>query len=309
MNAHYRMVNVAAVASNVTTPSFGSLLRAELFKIPRNRGTIVTVILTTAFVLVELLTNFLYLSSPGADSVNIVEFIAQQSLASVRGLTGIFAMVLTVIVVGLEYQQGTIRVLLARGAGRVRLLTAKLVAAFLASLASLAVSLAVTGIFVSLQFAITNHADQFSTLPDYFWSDMGIYVVTLVVNLFASILLAAALTVLGRSLAVGLGVTLPWFFAESIISGILLLVTLQIKDKVWYEITNFFLGSSLTRLPAALLGAHAQDAQAALQQGGAALGALPALPDATFDAIVIAVYCAVFLFVAYYLTWKRDVTQ
>ncbi|HKD77263.1 MAG TPA: hypothetical protein VKB76_17295 [Ktedonobacterales bacterium] len=308
MNAQYRTVNVAAVAGNVTMPSFGSLLSAELFKIPRNRGAMVTVILTTTYLIAVLLINFIFLNSTIAGLISLPEFIAQQSLSHVRESTGVFAMVLTVIVVGLEYQQGTIRVLLARGTGRIRLLSAKLMAVFLAALTSLAVSLLIVGIFVPLQFVLANQSGQFSNLPDYFWSDMGTYVVTLVVNLVASILLAATLTVLGRSLAVGLGVTLPWFFAENIISGILLIVTLSTQNKVWYQIPNFFFGNSLTRLPTALLGSHALDPQAAIQQGGAALG-LVVTPDATFDAIVVAGYCAAFLFIAYFLTLKRDVTQ
>src|SRR5207245_11210052 len=47
-------------------------------------------------------------------------------LSVLRIFIGIFLLVLTARVIGLEYQLGTIRVLLSRGVGRLQLLSAKL---------------------------------------------------------------------------------------------------------------------------------------------------------------------------------------
>src|SRR5215470_18172209 len=66
------------------------------------------------------------------------------TLSILRVFTGIFLLVLTARTIGLEYQLGTIRVLLARGVGRLQLLFAKLLTVAIIALVLLVVGIALS---------------------------------------------------------------------------------------------------------------------------------------------------------------------
>lgn len=303
-----------AAQQGSTTPNLLSLVQGELFKIVHNRGAWVTAIVLLPILAIWglhylgilSLTNALQgqFITPG----QAIYVVSQNALSDVRGFSGIFLIVLTVIVIGLEYQQGTIRVLLARGVGRMRLLTAKLLAIGIAGLVILPVMLLVVAIMAYVDLNLSGHPDWLSQAPDYFWSDAGIYVFTILISMFATILLAAAITVLGRTLALGFSLSLPWFLLESVISGILLVTSETTRNNAWYGITDYFIGTNLSRLPSVLLADHASAI------GTAASGDLGSITnilstDPAHLYLVIAAYCVLFLGVAYYLTWKRDVLQ
>src|SRR2546429_1109115 len=73
--------------------------------------------------------------------VNFIDVRAQSGLAILRAFGGIFLIILTARVIGLEYQLGTIRILLARGVGRLQLLLVKLLTIVLVALLILVVGL------------------------------------------------------------------------------------------------------------------------------------------------------------------------
>lgn len=291
--------------------NFPSLVSGELFKIRHNRGNWVTGLIAA---LVLALNGFRYLAEFGSiqsrlvTPSQIIYQMSQDALADVRGYVGIYLTVLTVIVVALEYQQGTVRILLARGVGRMRLLTAKLVAIFLMGLFALIPALLVASGMVLLDLKLNDHLDVLSQLPDYFWMDGGVYLLTILVSMVATILLATTISVIGRTLAVGLSLALPYFLVEGVISGILLIVSFTTTNQRWYGVVDYFLGGNLTRLPTLVFAAHLNIIQTTINSGGAAF--LPRLTSGIDHvAIVIAAYCLAFIAISYYLTWKRDVNQ
>jgi len=119
----------APATGALPTPKFLGVLRAEIFKMSRQpvnwlmaAGVLAMVALpwvllpTTPFIRNELQANPL-----------IAQFVQMgRSLTILRVFGGLFVIVLTARVFGLDYQQGTIRIILARGVGRLQLLGAKL---------------------------------------------------------------------------------------------------------------------------------------------------------------------------------------
>ena len=305
---------IMAAQQGATKPNLLSLVQGELFKLVHNRGVWITALIILP---VMVVWGFHYIGILSLTSALQGQFItpgqavytaSQSALADVRGFSGIFLTVITVIAIGLEYQQGTIRVLLARGVGRMRLLTAKLVAVGIIGVVFLPVMLLVVSIMTYVDLNLSGHVDWLNQLPDYFWSDAGIYLYTILISMFATILLAATITVLGRSLAIGFSLSLPWFLLESLVGGILLVTTETTRNNTWYGITGYFLGTNLTRLPTVLLADHATAIGTAFTGDlGSVTNILSSDPLHLYG--VIAAYCVLFLGVAYYLTWKRDVLQ
>ncbi len=98
-------------------PSFWGLLRSELYKALRLRAMIIGAPL--AFVPTALLIMYLFTSTLIQDNIthgNPGPFLEQafsEVLTPVRVFIGLFLIVLTVYIFGQEYQNGTIRVILA----------------------------------------------------------------------------------------------------------------------------------------------------------------------------------------------------
>src|SRR5215467_1098366 len=89
--------------------------------------------------------------------------------------SGIFLLIVTARLVGMEYSAGTIRVLLARGAGRLRLLLAKVATLGLLGLALLAgFLLLVSGAIYATVTAWEGSFSKITSLPAAAWTDLGI---------------------------------------------------------------------------------------------------------------------------------------
>ncbi|MBA3823376.1 MAG: ABC transporter permease subunit [Ktedonobacterales bacterium] len=301
-------------------PNFVGMVRGELFKLVRQRAVVISAIVVTAFFILYTLRLSFYLSALQSVQNNVgpdggvtvpngtvAYSMVQLLLSDVRGLIGIFIMIATVSCIALEYQQGTIRVMLARGVGRLRLLGAKLTALGLVSLVVLVVLLLLSVVmaYVDVSLAYGN-TDQLSVAPPYLWSDALTGLLAVLMNMAMTLLFAAMFAVLGRSLAFGFIFTVPYFLVEGIISGILTVVSLVTKNPVWTNITTYFLGTNLTNLASALLPNRGLDLLSIINRGSAALG--PSV-DATHTLLVILAYFAIFTGLAGYLTWKRDVLQ
>ena len=84
---------------------------------------------------------------------------------SVRVFTGFFLLILTARMIGQEYQLGTIRVLLARGVGRLQLLFAKLLTMAIIALILLIVGLALNYLLTLILVAgVTGNLHAFSAI-------------------------------------------------------------------------------------------------------------------------------------------------
>ena len=312
-------MNVTLTAeASAPQPSFTGMVRGELFKLVRQRAVVITAICVAAFFVLYALRFYFYLNAiqdlqrsigsgvqvpNGSVTYSMMQFL----LSDVRGLVGIFIMIATVSGIALEYQQGTIRVLLARGLGRLRLLGAKLTALSIVSLVMLVVLLALSVVMAFVDVTLSyGSANPLSQAPAYFWSDSLVTLVTVLISMVTTLLFAAMFSVLGRSLAFGFSFTLPYFFVEGIISSIFTVLTIATKNQIWANITTYFLGTTLTDLPSALLPDRGLNILSIIGRGSAALG--PSV-DAPHALLVTLAYVVLFVGITGYLMRKRDVLQ
>lgn len=285
--------------------SFLGIMRGEFLKIAR-LFWLMLVILTAGFIVGFLLGA----SSPTTKTdlqhtpLHFLYNAMESNLVVFRIFAGIFLLVLTSFTIGREYQYGTIRILLARGAGRVQLLLAKLAMLALIALALLAVFTLFTALLTCiLMLALVGNLNALRTLTPVFWPNIGIDLLTVVISMGATILLAAAMNALGRSLTSGLSASLIWFPIDNV--GILIMNTLArlTHSDFWPKATSYFLGPLLNRLPDMLLPTEAQS-------GFQSFGLRPQVSVSSSHALwVIGVYSLVFFVLALVPTWKRDVKE
>lgn len=293
------------VRLHAARPSFFGLVRGELFKSRRQWSTWIMLVLFIGATFLPYLVMFIesdikqVILASGAD---YVYSRVAAGLALVRVFGGFFLLILTANMIGREYQLGTIRVILARGVGRVQLLLAKLAAIVIWAIIITIIGLALNALLALLQVqVITGNLQAITSLSSTVWHDLGIYVLTILVSLGATILMATAVTVLFRSLAGGLSVAIAWFPVDNIATVILTLAFLLTKNDFWRNVSAYLLGPNLNVMAGAVAG---------VQREAWAFGQGPLVQvDGTHTLVVAAVYSAIFLVLAIYLTWKRDVKE
>jgi ABC-2 type transport system permease protein len=305
--------------AGVARPSFPGLLRGELFKIAHMRIVWVMAALYAAAVVV---VQLIWISNPQlraqvhGDAFGTMLTFMEGDLSVVRVLGGIFTLILAAHVIGLEYQQGTIRILLGRGVGRLQALGAKVLAAAVVSLLVLALGLAIeVALGGGLTLAVVGSRDLFKALPSEFWRDVGLYALCVLISMAATLLLGVAASVVGRSLAFGLAAGLSWFAVDNMGVIVMNLAYGFTHADFWRNVTGLFLGPLLNRLPNYLIparqivaqGPHGPVTSSAPVDG---FGILPLVGVSGGHALaVIAAYAAIFAVAAVALTWRRDVLE
>ena len=299
--------------------SFVGLLRGELRKIIHLRITWVLVGIVTLFVVGAQL---LLISGPRdsadlhSDPLGAFYQILQGDTAIVRVLSGIFMLILAAHVIGLEYQYGTIRVLLSRGVGRLQLLGAKVVALTLAGLALMALESLIELAFAwGLTLALAHGAQPWHVLGAEFWADLRIFLFYLVLNLLVTMALGVAASVLGRSLAFGLAVGLSWFAVDGLLTIPLSLLARFTHSDFWLKVSGVLLGPLLNRLPDFIAPPYHETVSSphgpvtlTRSVGGFGPEPLVAVPGGQ-ALLIIAIYTAIFAAVAIILTWRREVME
>jgi ABC-type transport system involved in multi-copper enzyme maturation permease subunit len=215
--------------------------------------------------------------------------------------SGIFLLILSARLVGMEYSGGTIRVLLGRGAGRLRLLLAKLTALALVGLTLLVGFLALTvGFLCLLVLSWEGSLSRLASLPAAARSDLGIVLLIALVSLTVSILIGTTAAVLGRSLAFGIGAALILFPADNFAVFVMRLLNGLTGWHFWLDATTFLLGPSLNVLPLVMETDHV-------------VRAAFATPLVTVSAahawLVVGTWAVALAVTATALTWRRDVLQ
>ncbi|HEU5437914.1 MAG TPA: ABC transporter permease subunit [Ktedonobacterales bacterium] len=290
-------------------PSFVGILRGELFKISRQRATWVMGIVLACFligpqVLIAALHNPHLKQQVSAAPLQFLYTLMGIDAAVLRIFSGTFLILLTARLIGMEYSGGTIRVLLARGVGRLELLGAKLLAVALVALGILAAGLLLEGLLnlVVLQ-AVMGNLDALSLLNGAFWADTWTVTLTVAISMAVSILMAAAVTVVTRSLAAGLAIGASFFAADNIGVIFFYLASQLTGSDFWTVATGDLLGPNLNVMQGAVLPARAQAAAAQVLT--------PPLVPVTggHTLLVAAFWSALFVALAVGLTWKRDVTE
>ena len=285
-------------------PRFWGLVRGELFKITRQRMNWVML------PILYFLCSARWLSLPlgrgnvkdqiVAQPYDALHTLMAQNLGIYRVFVGFFLIILTARAIGLDYQQGTIRINLARGVGRLQLLFAKVLALVLVALAvtvgALLLNLVLAFAFIG---GIAGNLDAFSAINATFWADTGSYLLTVFISMGVTMLLAVATTVLGRSLAVGLGVALVFFPTDNIGSQILFLVYRLTGSDFWLNVTAYLLGPNLNIMPGETVLNHV-----------VTIGAIPLVDvDGGHTLLITLIYAIIFAAIALSLTRLRDVQE
>ncbi len=310
-----------ASAPETLKPSFLGVLRGEWFKALHQRLTWIGAVLAYGPVPVYLLflvaTPSVKTALLGSYAGSYLNTVVQRELTLNRVFIGFFLMALTVSVIGMDYQQGTIRIVLSRGVGRVQLLAAKLVTILGLALIPLVSYLLLDFLLTyGVGTAAAGTSRVFNALPTSFWSDTWLYVGTILISMVATILMAAAATVIGRSMQFGMAVALLFFPADNIGNTFLALIAGFTHQQFWANISAYLLGPLLNSLPAVLVPLHTMTVPTkeggvrTVQVAAETLGASPFVSyDATHYLVMILLYCLVFAGLAFGLTWRRDVLE
>lgn len=310
---------LATRTESASSARFAGLLRAELFKLAHLR---IAQVLAALYVLVIAGGQLLLASGPSvgstiqADPVSAFHTALEGDLSIVRMLVGIVILILTAHVIGLEYSQGTVRVLFGRGVGRLQLLAAKLLA-----LAIMTIVFIVVGILIEIAgtwLIISTNAGSthpWNALNGEFWTDAGVYALCVLVSAGVTLFLGVAVSSVGRSLAFGLSVGLSWFAVDNLLIIPLTILARFTQSHFWLKVSGFLLGPLLNRLPDYLApawhdvirGPHGAVNVAHMEQG---FGMNPPTPvDARHALAVIGVYAAIFVALSVTLTRSRDVLE
>lgn len=201
-----------------------------------------------------------------------------------RGTAGILVMILAASLIGSEYGWGALRTVLTKGTGRWPLLASKLLLLTGLSVGALIVATAALG--VSSVIALTT-LDTSWIAASADWSGLGIGFGKAVYGMLPYIALAVFAAVVTSSTGAAIGISLGYYFAESILLGVLMPFD-------WFERIDIFI------LGQAVSGWMESSA------GGVSFGS-GSLPDATQSFFVLAGYVVVLSGAAFWLLQRRDI--
>jgi ABC-2 type transport system permease protein len=319
MSASFAPTTSMRIATDAPQASFRGLLRAELRKIGQMR---VTWVMSGLFTLVLVGLQLALASGLSAadqlrdNPLGAFYNVMEGDLSLLRMFCGIFLLILAAHVVGLEYQYGTIRVLLGRGVGRLQLLGAKTLALALAGLALLLWGLVIElGFATGITLALADGQQPWAALGGEFWTDVAIYLLCVLISMGVTLLLGVAASVLGRSLAFGLSVGLSWFAVDNLARLPLSLLYQFTHNDLWRQLSGYLLGLMLNRLPDYIAPPYHVTIQTpagpqTITQPVTGFGILPLTPvDGARALLVIGAYALLFAAAAILLTRWRDVQE
>lgn len=284
-------------------PTFSGALRGELYKLRRNRPTVVMTCLGLLFLALIML---LFATEPqyqlyftrGA-SVGFYNLL--HPLELFFAAAGGVALLLTGSrLLGMEYDLGTVRVLFSRGTGRQQFLAAKIAALSIYALLLLVgfVALSAIGIVVVVQHQ-TGSLSPLQGLPAAVWENAGLAILSCAVSEFSCVLLAVAMTALLRSVTSGMVMAMLFFPVDNGLSMALTQLTTITKSHLWKDATAFLYGPNLNHLPT-LLQVHQSAAVSTLTT--------PSVPTSLLETlVVIAAWWLVLLVAAMTSLGRHDV--
>ena len=274
---------------------FRALVGGELLKIRRQPANWPLPL----FMLAQVFLTALLSSGdnrPVGDQDSVVRAVLDPLTLTLQVGVGLPLLVLAVLVVGQEYQLGTVRVLIGRGTGRVRLLLAKLTAlAIVAATGAVVTGAAAAG---ALWLVEPEPVRTALALGGPIARDAGLNLVAVVLSLAACILLGVFVASVGRSVAFGLALALIWFPIENVGLLVLPALTVLTRQGLWDGLTLYLLGGNLNTMVQAL-------------EPGRRTVVFLAAPEPQVDGkhavLVVLAYLAVFLATSLGLSWRRDV--
>jgi ABC-2 type transport system permease protein len=297
------VVRTATVARRLR-PSFLGAVRGEMLKLSRQRALWVMLgagVLLFGFVAAAIFSTDNVRTTLKAEPLVFFD----NALDIMSGLfdtgSGIVLLICASRLFGMEYTAGTIRILLARGTGRLQLYFAKLIALAVLGLLLLAgFALLAQGMVYAFAISVTGSFTPLTTLPVIAYTDLEITFLVALVSIVVTILLGSTAAILGRSLSTGIAVAMAFFPADNFGTIILGLMTRITHIDAWNKATAYLLGPNLN-----VLAVKLEPARQARS--------LFATPNVTVSPehvwAVIAVYAALFLGLSIVLLLRRDVLE
>ncbi len=216
--------------------------------------------------------------------------------------SGIFLLLVGSRLIAMEYSSGTIRIIYARGTGRLALLLAKMGTLLLMGLLLLVAYLVIVGVVLSLLVGSwTGGIAPLQHLPQSFWQDFWRWVLVQGISMGVVILMAAAAAGIGRSLAFAMAASLAFFPVDNFLTIILALAARATRhDHPWTDISAYLLGPNINVLLNLLEPGHLSRA---------AFATPLVKVDATHSLLVIGAFAAAFAVVAVLRTVRPDVLE
>lgn len=201
-------------------------------------------------------------------------------------------------IVGGEYSVGTVRLMFTRGPTRTQFLLGK-IGAILACIVLAFVVLTplgiLTGLFLNL---ISGIVPSYAFFTAAWLGNALLYIVLCMLSVFTYGMMALFIGTLGRSTAAGVAGALAWALVEPIVGSVLQLIGTVVKGNVGNfiaAIPDYFVSNNLSAL-------IQNRGQIIFNGGSSQLSNLHAL-------IVVAVYLAVFIGLALWVSVRRNVTN
>lgn len=294
-------------AAIVTTrrPRFLGAVSGEVLKVSRQLSF--WLMLAAALVLYVVIVLAIVSAGPVKDQVKAdptgFAYTAIDAFGTIFQIgSGIFLLIVGSRLFGMEYSSGTIRIIYARGMGRLRLLLAKVLTLAIVGVALLAAYVALSSaVMLILVNVWTGSSDALTNLPSAFWRDLELWAAVMGVSMGIAILLSAAAAGLGRSLSFAMAASLAFFPVDNF-APILLFLGSRItkQDHPWLDISQYLLGPNLN----VLLNHIQPDHRARPFFSG------PLLPvDGTHAAVVVGCFALLFAAVAVARTARPDVLE
>jgi ABC-type transport system involved in multi-copper enzyme maturation permease subunit len=203
---------------------------------------------------------------------------------------------------GMEYSSGTIRILYARGTGRLQLLLAQLFTLSVVGVLLFAGFLLLVGTILALMIlSLTGSLDSVQQISNVFWADLGRWAMVQGISIGLAILIAAAAVGVGRSLAFGIAVSFAFYPVDNFLTVLEILgIRATGHTQPWTAISQYQLSPNLNVLLNLLEpGHHARPAFAS-----------PLAPvDATHAFAVIGAFALAFAVIAVVRATRPDVLE
>jgi ABC-2 type transport system permease protein len=285
--------------------SFYGTIRGEVLKVSRQLSF--WLMLGGAFVLLAIITLALSSASNIQDQLKTdptgFAYGARDVFGTIFQIgSGIFLLIVGSRLFAMEYSSGTIRIIYARGTGRLRLLLAKMLTLAIIGIVLLAGYALLAGVILALlSNAWTGSISPLQHLPAQFWQDLEMWAVVQGMSMGIVILMAAAAAGIGRSLAFAMAASIAFFPVDNfsvILEALGSRITKQ--DHPWLNISQYQLGPNLNIVLNLIEpGHHARAAFAA-----------PLTPvDGTHALVVIGAFTLAFAVIAVGRAVRPDVLE
>jgi ABC-type transport system involved in multi-copper enzyme maturation permease subunit len=286
-------------------PSFPGTVRGEILKLSRQLSFWLSLVGATLLLAVIVLAI-----SGGVNIKNLLladptqwAYDKLETFGTVFQIgSGIFILIFGSRLLGMEYSFGTIRIVYARGTGRLQLLLAKLLTLAVVGVALMAGFAVLVGAILALMIlSFTGSLDAVHKITSEFWGDLGRWAIVQGISMGIALLIVAAATAIGRSLAFGIAAALAFYPVDNFLNILEILgIRATGHDQPWTAISQYQLSTNLNVLLSLIEPGH---------RARPAFSSPIAPVDATHAMAVIAAFALVFAVIAVARTLRPDVLE